>query len=63
MYGKARRTRVASSPGHTQILSHSGCEIKSGCGPRTRLGLEDNRLVKIIAEKLKDAGNVRWLGE
>ena len=26
-------------------------------------GLEDNRLVKILAEKLKDAGNVRWWGE
>ena len=26
-------------------------------------GLEDNRLVKIVAEKLKDAGNVGWWGE
>ena len=26
-------------------------------------GLEDNSLVKIIAEKLKDAGNVGWWGE
>ena len=26
-------------------------------------GLEDNRLVKIAAEKLKDVGNVGWWGE
>ena len=26
-------------------------------------GLEDNRLVNIVAEKLKDAGNIRWWGE
>jgi len=26
-------------------------------------GLENNRLVKIVAEELKDAGNVRWWGE
>ena len=26
-------------------------------------GLEDNRLVKIVVEKLKDAGNVGWWGE
>ena len=25
--------------------------------------MEDNRLVKIVAEKLKDAGNVGWGGE
>ena len=32
------------------------------CGKRLE-GLEDNRLVKIVAEKLKDAGNVGWWRE
>ena len=32
------RQKVASFPGHSQILSH-GCEIKSGSGLGTRFGI------------------------
>ena len=33
---------VASYPGHSQILAH-GCEIKSGRGLGTRLGMQEVR--------------------
>ena len=37
---------------------------RGGSEKRKRLeGLEDNKLVNIVAEKLKDAGNVGWWGE
>ena len=35
--GKQYSIVVASSPGHSQILSLHGCEIKSGSGLGTRL--------------------------
>ena len=39
-----------------------GREVKKLMYGKRLEGLEDNRLVKTVAEKLKDAGNVGWWG-
>ena len=53
-------------PGYDDVISfkHDGQIFTKKLMYGKRLeGLEDNRLVKIVAEKLKDAGNVGWWGE